>query len=90
MLTINKAGQNWVFENIVVPYLNAKIQEDWHTVKNSWFTDIEECILNTYQGDDIVYVIHKQFTIDKQEFIFKIHDNFITTYFDRRITDAII
>ena len=82
MLTINEAGQKWFFENIVMPYLQPKIVENWKDYKNAWLTDIEDCVINTFAGDDVVYEISGQFTLDKQPFTFKLNDSFIDKYFD--------
>ena len=81
MLTINKAGQKWFFDNIVIPYLNAKIRRNWDSIKDAWFEDLENCVMNTFIGEDIIYEINKQFTLDKQSFTFRMHDNFIDNYF---------
>jgi hypothetical protein len=82
MLNINEAGQKWFFENIAVPYLKSKIVENWDDYKHAWFSDIEECVRNTFTGDAIIYEIEEQFTIDKQTLTFKMHNNFIDKYFD--------
>lgn len=83
MLTLNEAGQKWFFDNIVVPYCNAKIRRNWDNVKHAWFQDIEQCVMDTYAGDDIIYEIHKQFALDKESFNFHIHENFVDKYFDQ-------
>lgn len=87
IFTINEAGQKWFFDNIVFPYLNSKIRLNWDYYKDAWFQDIEQCVMDTYPGDDIIYEIHKQFALDKESFTFHIHENFVDKYFDKRVID---
>lgn len=81
MKTINEAGQKWFFNNLVVPYFSQTILNNWDSVKEAWFQDVENCIMNTRAGDDVIYEINKQFTSDRQSFTFRIHDNFLNKYF---------
>lgn len=84
MYILNKAGQTWFFNNVVVPYLSPNILKNWDDVKHAWFEDLEDCAMNTFAGDDIIYEINKQFTLDKQSFTLRMHTNVIDKHFDQR------